>query len=86
MYGITDEHYQTMFLAQDGTCAVCKQPETAIDTRTQRIANLHVDHDHKTGKVRALLCRGCNTAYGLLGEDPERIRLLLRYAETNHLD
>jgi len=85
MYGITQEHYQEMFLAQNGKCAVCKQPETDLDTRTQKIANLHIDHDHKTGKVRALLCRGCNTAYGQLNEDPDRIRMLLKYAEDNQV-
>ena len=81
LYGIAPEVYQALFEAQQGVCVICGQPETAIDSRTKVIANLHVDHDHKTGKIRALLCRACNTAYGMLNEDPERIRALLRYAE-----
>jgi hypothetical protein len=81
MYGITAEQYQVMFNAQKGLCAACGKPETAIDKRTGTLVNLHVDHDHKTGAVRALLCQGCNIAYGQLGEDPERIQALLRYAE-----
>lgn len=42
----------------------------------------HVDHCHVTGKVRALLCHGCNTSLGLLREDPARIRGLALYAEV----
>jgi hypothetical protein len=84
MYGLTPEQYLSMFEAQKGLCAACGQPETAIDARTKTIANLHVDHSHTTGEVRALLCRACNTAYGQLQEDPERIRLLLAYAEKHY--
>jgi hypothetical protein len=42
-------------------------------------APIQVDHDHKTNTVRALLCRGCNTALGLLSECPERLRGLIEY-------
>jgi hypothetical protein len=40
---------------------------------------LHFDHDHATGKFRGLLCGNCNTALGLLGENPERIMKLISY-------
>lgn len=40
---------------------------------------LHIDHDHETGKVRGLLCGGCNTALGHLKEDVDRIRGLADY-------
>jgi Recombination endonuclease VII len=83
MYGITPGQYQQMFQDQNGVCAACGQPETAIDARTGKVSNLAVDPNHTTGEVRALLCRGCNTAYGQLNEDPERIRLLLKYAEKH---
>ena len=79
LYGISPEEYQAMFTAQNGVCAVCGQPETAIDSRTKQTKNLQVDHCHTSGGIRALLCKECNNALGLLQDDPERIRLLLRY-------
>jgi hypothetical protein len=39
-----------------------------------------VDHDHKTNKVRALLCHACNVSLGAMEEDPKRIEALLNYA------
>lgn len=80
-YSITSEEYDTMFIKQCGVCAACSRPETAIDSRTKQVKNLHIDHDHTTGKVRALLCQECNLAFGYMKEDPERIRLLMEYAK-----
>lgn len=51
-----------MYAAQDGRCALCRESEA-----NRRLA---VDHDHKTGRVRALLCSRCNTALGNLRDDP----------------
>lgn len=79
-YGITSHQYNRMLAEQNGACAICKRPETRIDY-TGSVQSLSVDHDHKTGDVRALLCTNCNTALGFMNEDPERIRALLRYAE-----
>lgn len=52
LYGITAAQYDEMLEAQDGKCAVCRKPPGK-----QR---LNVDHDHKTGLVRGLLCWTCN--------------------------
>ena len=81
LYNLDIQQYQTMFDIQKGVCAACGQSETTADPRTKQIKNLQVDHDHTTGRVRVLLCKECNNALGLLHDDPERIRLLLRYAE-----
>ena len=78
-YGLTPEQYAAMLLEQNGVCAVCRQPETGI--RRGELKSLDVDHDHKTGAVRKLLCSGCNSALGILREDPLRIRALADYIE-----
>ncbi len=69
-YGLTVEQYEEMLCAQDGRCAVCRKPDRV---------RLSVDHDHNNGKVRGLLCRKCNTALGLLGDDLPLVEALLNY-------
>jgi hypothetical protein len=47
------------------------------------IAHLSVDHDHKTGKVRELLCAHCNTALGKLREDAAIAAAMLAYIQKH---
>lgn len=53
-YGITEQQYDQLYTKQDGCCAVCKRHSSSFKKR------LSVDHDHKTGDVRGLLCVHCN--------------------------
>jgi len=77
-YGITADDYAAMLTAQGGVCAVCRQPERA--GRDGRIVRLSVDHCHRTGAVRGLLCRACNTRVGIYeGRHVDDIR---RYLST----
>lgn len=76
-YGLSHEAWLAMLEAQDGVCAVCGNEETG-ENQHGRMA-LAVDHDHSTGRVRALLCHRCNRALGLLGDDAERVRQLYLY-------
>ena len=76
-YGLSLQEYEELLVAQDGDCAICGQPET---TRLRgRLNLLGVDHDHRTGRVRGLLCRKCNTAIGLLADNPELLSRAVRY-------
>ena len=63
-YGITLDEYNRMLAAQDGCCAVCRQPPSASNTRAHWNGKLCVDHCHGSGRVRALLCNDCNLAVG----------------------
>lgn len=81
-YGITEDDYLHMFVRQGGVCAICGREETHFSRRGNKVMHLSVDHCHKTGKVRALLCNNCNTALGATGEDPERIEALLKYVRN----
>lgn len=54
LYGLSIDGYREILAAQGGACAICGGPPG-----TKRFA---VDHDHRTGKVRGLLCSMCNTA------------------------
>ncbi len=66
-----------MFSRQNGGCAICGQPETV--RRKGNLIRLAVDHDHRTGKIRELVCGKCNKALGFLDEDENRCRSMIAY-------
>ena len=68
-YGISLAVYDAMWDAQDGVCAICKRPETAVNPNTGSPRRLAVDHCHTTGMIRGLLCTNCNGAIGKLRDD-----------------
>lgn len=63
-YGVTWEWYEAKLAEQGGVCAICKNPETA--NQLGKNPRLSIDHDHKTGKNRGLLCYRCNHFIGYL--------------------
>ncbi len=58
---------QTMAEKQNHCCAICGKPEKEM--RNGAVKHLAVDHDHKTGKVRELLCTACNKGLGHFDDD-----------------
>lgn len=71
-YGITTEDYEAMLAGQGGVCLICG--------RAPKARSLNVDHDHKTGKVRGLLCHQCNRhLLGALERYPRRVPRALAY-------
>ena len=67
-YNFTPEGWDALLISQGGRCGIC--PATT---------GLCVDHDHKTGKVRGLLCRRCNAGIGLLQDTTEGVAAALVY-------
>lgn len=65
-YGISYAEYEAMAATQKGRCALCGEVPKRRRTRKNGIpwAGLVVDHDHGDGRVRGLLCMGCNIAVG----------------------
>ena len=65
-YDMSIEDYDKLLARQDGVCGVCgRSPRSDI--------SLHVDHDHKTGQIRGLLCFRCNNALGDFDDDGDRL-------------
>lgn len=80
-YGIRQEGYEKLLLEQDGKCAICgKTAESCLH------GVLHVDHCHKSGKIRGLLCRGCNHILGTVGDDPAVLSRAIHYLSMAQTD
>ena len=87
-FGITLEEFDVLFSKQDGKCAICGLVnEVKIDKRGRSSRLLHIDHDHKTGNVRGLLCQKCNVGLGSFKDAPDLLSKAAGYLtniENNH--
>ena len=70
-YGMTLEQYEAMVEEQKGVCYICKN-----ENPTRK---LNVDHCHKTGKIRRLLCDKCNMTLGLINDSQELLKQFIFY-------
>lgn len=73
-YGLTQEGYDKLLADQGGCCPGCGTDEPGAK-------GWNIDHSHKSGRTRALLCMRCNTVLGLVDEDPAVLRALADFAE-----
>jgi hypothetical protein len=80
-YGLTVEEYNRILHDQDGKCAIRGCNRTGKDEA--RGSRLHVDHDHKTGAVRGLLCSHCNTGLGKFLDSPDKLQAAIEYLVKN---
>ena len=76
-YGITLNDRDALLVKQEGVCAICHQ-----DGQGKALC---IDHDHTTGRVRALLCHHCNTGLGHFFDDLSRLASAIRYL-SEHAD
>lgn len=73
-YRMTPSELTALLERSGGTCELCgKRPEKLV-----------VDHHHGSGKVRGVLCSGCNVGLGLFGDDPGALRLAAAYLEVRN--
>jgi hypothetical protein len=76
---MTLEQYAQMFKDQNECCALCESHYTVVPHQ-----QLMVDHCHKTGKVRQLLCDFCNTALGKFKDSPELLEKAADYIRKHN--
>jgi hypothetical protein len=74
-FGISKAEYDRLYAKQGGLCAIC---ENSKEANTQG-HSLSIDHCHKTGRIRALLCKPCNLAIGNLKDSPELCERAAQY-------
>lgn len=75
IYGLTEESFQQIFSSQRGRCKVCQKSIGGS-------IKFHIDHCHKTGVVRGILCPTCNFGLGSFHDSPEKLRAAADYLET----
>lgn len=73
-YGISEDEFENLLKSQNGRCAIC-----GTDSPGGSRKMWNVDHDHKSGNVRGLLCWNCNSAIGLLKDDCNIIMAAARH-------
>lgn len=79
-YSLSLDAFNSMKQSQHGKCMICSME---FSEKTHREDSCHVDHDHKTGKVRGLLCGACNMGIGKFKDTPELLRNAALYLERN---
>jgi len=77
-HGITSEQYAEILKAQGGGCKICGSKQS-----NGRWDHLHVDHCHRSGKVRGILCNKCNTMLGHVDDSVETLLSAARYLEDS---
>ena len=77
-YGLMIVDYERLLQDQDGGCAICR-----TDAPGGRGKRFHIDHDHKTGQVRGLLCSRCNQMLGYSGDSREVLVAAARYLDAS---
>lgn len=70
-YGISEKDYRGRIEKQAGLCAICQTV----------LSSPHVDHCHKTGVFRGVLCGNCNTGLGLFKDSPDRLQKAIQYLQ-----
>lgn len=72
-YGIGADEFDALLARQGGVCAICQGAPNGPGSR------FHIDHCHASNVVRGLLCSKCNTAIGLMDDDPKRFAAAVEY-------
>lgn len=73
-YGVSLEQYRIKLAAQGNVCKICGSSNPGASKKL-----FSVDHNHKTGQIRGILCHGCNAGLGMFREDPISLQNAIKY-------
>lgn len=77
-FDITLEDYNKLFAEQEGKCPICNKHQSELKIM------LSVDHNHKTGEIRNLLCSNCNFLLGMANDNIEILKNAIKYLEKHN--
>jgi hypothetical protein len=72
-YGLSKEDFYLLKKEQDGKCKICGR----------EMKKYNIDHCHKTGKIRGILCTSCNMGIGMFKDDVELLEKVISYLKAN---
>jgi hypothetical protein len=72
-FNLSLEDFNNLFQKQNGNCGICEKNQSLFKTK------FAIDHDHKTGKVRGLLCASCNIGLGMMKDDKDILLKAIKY-------
>lgn len=75
-YGLTEKKFDQMYEGQDERCKICKVWQDSNE--------IHIDHDHSTGRVRGLLCKRCNFGLGWFNDKPDFLETAAWYLRDHN--
>lgn len=76
-FGLTEEQFYGLFARQGNACPLC-----GVHISPDRPKSYALDHDHRTGIFRGLVCQRCNSGIGMFGESVEIVRRVAKYLST----
>jgi hypothetical protein len=87
-YGISIEEYEAILASQGGVCAICGGTEVFINRVSRRrdrhvMGSLPVDHCHRTGEIRGILCSRCNFVVAYARDNPDTLDRAAAYLRTH---
>jgi hypothetical protein len=82
-YGLSYEEYIELIKASNDKCAICKCEEKRNLGKKEKMTQLSIDHDHNTGKVRGLICYGCNLILGFSNDSIELLQKAISYLNVH---
>lgn len=85
-FGITPEQYKQILDSQNGVCSICGCEESVKHRYKEGTQNLSIDHCHKTGNIRGLLCSNCNNGIGRFKDNPELLIKAAEYLNKKRID
>lgn len=77
-FGIDKDEFDAMLASQNGACKICLGVSPGASKK-----HFSVDHDHKTGKIRGILCHGCNAGLGMFQDNPEALIAASNYLKEH---
>lgn len=81
-YGLTVEEFDAWWTVFKGRCGICgNDMKMPTNTRGQALDVVAVDHDHKTGRVRGLLCNACNKGLGMFQDNVNNLKEAIKWLE-----